>query len=298
MRMTFDSANRETQASLERAADRLMQLNRQVATGRRLNTASDDPSGAATAVTERSQIMAIEQFVRAADALNARLAVADDVLGVVVDRVSAARVAVHASRSSTATASQREAYAREIESIRATLLGSFTTKVHGVYLFSGSESTTAPYTANPDGTVSAYQGDDTAVLVDIDRQVAVRSTFSADEIARGTDTDDVFTVLTDLAAAIRADDSTGMADGMAALDRAFDRAVAAQARVGTDMKAIEDHRGRLAALKDASTARVSKVEDANMAEAIAGLTQADTAYRAALGAAGMARQLSLMDFLR
>jgi flagellin-like hook-associated protein FlgL len=40
------------------------------------------------------------------------------------------------------------------------------------------------------------------------------------------------------------------------------------------------------------------VEDANVAEAIARLTSADNAYRAALGAVSSAERQSLLDYLR
>jgi flagellin-like hook-associated protein FlgL len=42
---------------------------------------------------------------------------------------------------------------------------------------------------------------------------------------------------------------------------------------------------------------VAKVEDTNMAEAIAGLNQADAAYRASLGVAAQLPRRSLMDYL-
>ena len=54
---------------------------------------------------------------------------------------------------------------------------------------------------------------------------------------------------------------------------------------------------RLQDTKLASTERLSRLEDADMAEAIAGMTRADAAYRAALGAVGTAARVSLLDYL-
>jgi flagellin-like hook-associated protein FlgL len=46
-----------------------------------------------------------------------------------------------------------------------------------------------------------------------------------------------------------------------------------------------------------STARVAALEEANMAEAISGLQQGETAYNAALGAAARTTRRSLFDYL-
>jgi flagellin-like hook-associated protein FlgL len=63
------------------------------------------------------------------------------------------------------------------------------------------------------------------------------------------------------------------------------------------LRAIEDHSLRLEAAGRASTERVASLEEANMAEAISGLQQAETAYNAALGAAARTTRRSLFDFL-
>jgi len=55
--------------------------------------------------------------------------------------------------------------------------------------------------------------------------------------------------------------------------------------------------GRVSALKRASETRVAELEGANLAEAISGMNQAETAYRAALGAIGTRGRVSLMDYL-
>ena len=64
------------------------------------------------------------------------------------------------------------------------------------------------------------------------------------------------------------------------------------------IKAYFDKKARLAALKLASEKRRSGIEDANLAEAIAKMNQADTSYRAALGAVSSAERLSLLDYLK
>jgi flagellar hook-associated protein 3 FlgL len=84
---------------------------------------------------------------------------------------------------------------------------------------------------------------------------------------------------------------------MDALKRAFDRAVSTQSKVGTDENAVADEESRLDAMRRAAAARLSSEEDTNMAAAITGLSAADTAHKAALGAAATINKLSLLDYL-
>ena len=90
----------------------------------------------------------------------------------------------------------------------------------------------------------------------------------------------------------------GIDAGMAALGQAFDRVTNAQTRVGLDLAGLSEGRGRLDSLRRASDVRRSDAEDANLAEAISSMKQADAAHEAALTALATAGRLSLMDYLK
>jgi flagellar hook-associated protein 3 FlgL len=119
-----------------------------------------------------------------------------------------------------------------------------------------------------------------------------------ESIARGSDAADLFTELDALIAAVQAGDDAGMSSGMAALDRAFQRTVRAQSLVGADQKSVADEQRRIGDLRLASLKRVSKNEDANLAEAITTMAASQTSYEAALQAVGAASRASLLDYLR
>jgi flagellar hook-associated protein 3 FlgL len=212
--------------------------------------------------------------------------------------MTAARSSASGALGSQTTVSQREAIATEIESHRDAILDSFSSKFRGSYLFAGADSDTVPYEMLPSGSVSAYQGSATSVAVDIDRVRSVEVGLNGDTIARGTDIDDVFVELENLIDAVRAGDSAGVNSGLEALERAFDRANMAQSRVGADLQAIDATREGLETQRRASAARQAEARDANLPEAITAMAEADTAYRAALGATANVTRVSLMDYLR
>jgi flagellar hook-associated protein 3 FlgL len=298
MRISFQTGFRHALADIERTSEELARRQREVSSGLRLQAPSDDPTAAVGAVSENAALGAIDRYVRAADSVGARLTVVDTVLGDIVEKLTQAQAVATGGLGDTPTTAQREAAARELAGIRDALFGDFNTNFRGVYVFSGTASTTPTFQRNPDQTVGGYQGNASTIAVDIDRTSAVQVTFDGNSIARGGEARTVFEVLETLRADILAGDTPAIEAGIADLKKAFDRAVRAQTQVGTDQKALEDQRLRLSDEKLGAKDRLSKLTEANMAEAISAMARAETGYKAALGATATITRVSLMDYLR
>ena len=297
MRVTFATPFRNGVADINRAAEALVERQREVSSGRRVHAASDDPTAAPAILAERAELRALDQYVRATDSVESRLSVVDSTLTHVIETLTAAQTTVAAASNSGLTPQQRQAFSLELRSLRDTVLADLNTQYQGQYIFSGARTATSPY-AEVAGVVQAYAGDTTEVAVDIDRGRAAVVTFDGDSLVRGGDAEGLFEVFDALAQAAASGDLAGLGQGMAALERAFDRFTAAQSRVGAGLSGLEDHRQRLDDLARASDARRSSLEDANLAESIIGMQQADAAHQAAVGAVSQATRLSLFDFLR
>jgi flagellar hook-associated protein 3 FlgL len=298
MRVTFNAQNRNSTAGLEGAATRLLEFQRQVSTGKRIEKPSDDPSGTLGSIAEHAETASIDQYARATDSVASRLSVVDTVLSDLITQIERGQVSALSARGTTKTQVQRDAAATDLEGIRDTIFGDINTSFNGTYVFSGSASTVAPYTRAGSGPVSAYAGSASEMVVDIDQQRAVKIAFDGQLVTQGTDAQDIFTEFDNLIAAVRAGDDAGIDAGMQALQRMFNRVSTAQGRVGADMRTIDEQKLRLSELRRASVKRLSSLEDTNMAEAITGMAQADAAYRAALGAVNSVTRMSLMDYLR
>ena len=298
MRVTFNAQNRNSTAGLEDAASRLLEFQRQVSTGKRIEKPSDDPSATLGSIGEHTEMAAIDQYARATDTIASRLSVVDTVLSDLIVQIERAQVASASARGSSKTPVQREAAAVDLEGIRDTIFSDMNTAFNGTFVFSGSASTVAPYTQAGSGPVSAYAGSTSEMVVDIDQQRAVKIAFNGQIVTQGTDPQDIFVEFDTLIAAVRAGDTAGIDAGMQALQRMFDRVSTAQGRVGADLRTIDEQKLRLSELRRSSVRRLSSLEDTNMAEAISGMAQADAAYRAALGAVNSVTRMSLMDYLR
>jgi flagellar hook-associated protein 3 FlgL len=297
MRVTFTQSYRNTTADINQAAERLALAQAQVSSGRRISKPSDDPAGASSAIASHAALGVIDAYTRTADSATSRMTVADSMLSDIIDKITAAQTTAIGARGSEMSQGQRDAAAAALQGVSDALFGDFNAKFQGAYLFSGSKSTTAPY-ATSGGTVSAYQGNATGVAVDLGQGRTAQMTFDGSSIAQGADATDIFTVLSSLITAARSGDNTGIGAGIDALDRALDRATLAQTQVGTSFTALDDVRSRATSDRLDVKAQLSTTEDANMAEAITTMSQADTAYRAALAAFGRIGSFSLMDYLK
>jgi flagellar hook-associated protein 3 FlgL len=297
MRITFQTSYRNSLADINQTLEDLAKAQRQVSSGKRLELASDDPAAAAGAVTEHGEVGTLDQYLRSADTAASRLSALDTVLGDVISQLTQARAVATGGLGTSANQATRESIANELQGIKDALLSDFTTTFHGTYLLSGTNQTVAPYTRNPDGSISAYAGNAQGMRIDVDRQTSLQVTYDGSAVAQGAAAQSVFDTLDDLVASIRAGDTPAVQAGIDELKAAFDRATLAQTRVGNDEAALEDQKTRLGELRRASLRRLSAHEDVNMAEAISNATAADTAHRAALAAVSKIANISLLDYL-
>lgn len=297
MRILFNTAFEEGSRSIARAAEEVAAAQHQVSSGRRVAALNEDPLGAASAITQHSTVDRLDAYGSAADAASYRLGLVDSVLSDLVNQIQAAQTTALSAQGSPKAQAQRDAAANELLAIRDAILSDVKTQFQGTYLFSGSKVTTAPFVKIGSG-ISAYQGDASPTSVDVAAGRSVQSTFDGGQILQGSDPQHVLDVLTNLAAAVSAGDSTAISTGLDVLTRAFDRATRAQAQVGNGLRALDDNRTQLTAARIQAVTALSKIEDADLAQASARLVQAETAYRAALGAMAMQGRLSLMDYLK
>jgi flagellar hook-associated protein 3 FlgL len=297
MRVTFNAIFREAASGIGAASERLLEFQRQAASGRRIQKPSDDPSGAAMAVGGRADLATFDRYARTAESAFARLTVVDSVLSDVLDQLTVARTAILSALGTTAGVPQRQAAAQALAGVREALFSDLNASFQGVYLFGGAHATAPPYQKGTDGAILPYQGSTREVAVDIDETREVVVAFDGDAIARGTSAEDVFTILDTLIAAATAGDTDALRQGEIALAEVFERVSAAQSRVGAAMQTVDEQKLRLGQAKLALGSRLAALEDANMADVLSGMAQAEAAYRAALGAASRAMQVSLLDYL-
>jgi flagellar hook-associated protein 3 FlgL len=237
--------------------------------------------------------------MEAANSVTSRLTVIDTALSDIVETVTQARSTALSARGTGRTPLEREAAAQALIGLRDQVFDALNTQFRGVYVFAGTASSTAPYSRDAGGNiVGTYNGTADENQLDVDMGRSVKVTYNGESLAKGSATDDIFTVFDDLIAEVRSGSSDGIGNGEQALKGAFERISTVQTAVGTQMQGIEQHKVRLGEVKLLAQTQLDSAENVDLAAAITGMTQAEAAYRAALGAASKTNSVSLMDFVR
>ena len=132
----------------------------QVTTGKRINVASDDPTGAAQALSLNHILASNAQYTSNIDAANTRLTTEGGALDSVTSLLDRARTLALNGINGSLAPSDRQNMATELTQIRDQLVQlANTTDTNGAALFAGTSTTTAPFTKNADGSV-IYNGND------------------------------------------------------------------------------------------------------------------------------------------
>jgi flagellar hook-associated protein 3 FlgL len=290
--MTTRTMLRDLNLSLGRLQDRQADLS----TGRVIRKVSDDPTAAVDAMAIRNELRRADQRSRSLDDAQAWLQTADTALVSGLDMLARVKeLAVRASNTGVGDPTTRSAIAAEIAGLRDELLAVANTTYLDRPVFNGTAVGSAYDTAT-----GAYLGNAAMVLREVAPGTVIAANLTGEQVfgtQSGVD-GDLFAVLDRLGTAIQANDGAAIGLEHARLDSATQRLAAAAAEIGTRASRIDNLRTRAAVDEAALRERLSSLEDADLAEALLNVRSSESAYNAALQAAGKVLPASLLDYLR
>lgn len=297
-RITPLSTTASMLADLNAGRRALDEVQRRVASGKRLQQVSDSPAEAVTSLDHRSRLRRSEQLGRNAAVATRWLNEADRALSTAVDRLNAARTALVQATSGANDQTSRLALANQIRALRESLLETANTSIAGRPILGGTSASPAAYA--PDGT---YQGDTGTVSLPISAGVTMTVAATGPQVfgtANATDpaNGDVFQQLDALATAVQNGDIAAIQAGLGQIDAATTRVQSVQVQLGSRSAQLSDLRAAAAASDQELTSAISDIEDTDLAEATIQLKSREVAYQASLQVTARVIQLSLMDFLR
>ncbi|MCB1747395.1 MAG: flagellar hook-associated protein FlgL [Gammaproteobacteria bacterium] len=156
-------------------------IQRQVATGKRITQPGDDPVAAATVLQINERLQAVDQYERNGVIAEQRLTQVDDVFGGVSHVLQRTRELLIQGRSEALGASDRRAVAAEIREQLDVLVDLGNTRnASGEYVFAGAAVTTRPFTRDALGNVS-YNGDQTVRRIQVSETRQVEESFTGEE---------------------------------------------------------------------------------------------------------------------
>ncbi len=288
--------------SVRRLSTRMAEYERaqsKLATGKEIRKPSEDPSKANRGLSLRASREARVQEQRNAEDAKTWLNTTDGALQSAMDRLQRARQ-LTVQGANPGAQGEKDAIAREIETIRSELVGIANTKVRGQHVFAGyTDGPAVEATDDGDGNWTfTTRGDaEHAITRRVGDSDKVRINTTAAE-AFGDAEDSVFSVLTGLEGALRAGDTNAVSATLSALDASMERLGGELARIGANTNWVDSALQRSEDSLFVIQQELAEVEDADYAEAVMDLQMQDMALQATLQALGRALPQSLAAFLR
>jgi flagellar hook-associated protein 3 FlgL len=190
--------------------------------------------------------------------------------------------------NATTGSDQRASAAESVQNMLDEIVSLANTDVAGNFIFAGSKTDTIPFAQ--DGT---YNGDNNPFSIKISRNSTVEIGNDGQAVF-GT----VFNTLVDLKTALQSNDVGGIQNAMDNLDGHFDDISTKISDVGSKTNRMEIKGNIYQNLNFSNTERLSRIEDADIAEAIMNVKAAELTYQAALASSSKVMTLTLMDYLK
>jgi len=274
--------------NLSNCTQGLNQANEIVSSGKRINNLSDDPVGLTQALNVKSAISNLEQMQRNISFGNSWLASSESALTHVQDVISEAKTLCIQMANASIDSVQRVSAAGTVQNLFDEIISLANTNIAGSYIFSGSKTDTTPF--SEDGT---YNGNSNAFTVKIGKYATVQV---------GSDGGAIFgqilSTMGGLKASLAADDPEGIQDAMSELDSHFDDISGKISDVGSKINRMDIKEKIFEDIIFANTDRLSKIEDADLAEAIMELKARELAYQAALSSSAKLMTLTLVNYMK
>jgi len=288
MRVANKSVYDSVKYNLGSIYEELNKANEITTTGKRINNLSDDPVGLTQTLNIRSTLASIEQMGRNISHGNSWLTASESALTNVQNIITDTKALCVQMASGTIGSDQRASSAETVQNMLDEIISLANTDVAGNYIFAGSKTDTIPF--NQDGT---YNGNNNPFTIKISHNSAVE-VGSDGEAVFGT----VFDTLIDLKTALQSNDVGGIQDAIDKLDIHFDDISSKISDVGSKMNRMEIKDKIFQDLNFSNTERLSKIEDADIAEAVMNVKAAELTYQAALASSAKVMTLTLVDYLK
>lgn len=283
--------------------DQQTQLNKtevELATGKKVNTPSDDPSAAVSIMTLEESSSRLAQYQRNASQAQGRLEQEEVALEGMNNLLQRVRELVVQGNNASMDLENRQAIAHEVGRHLETYVQLANSRdANGEYIFAGYRTDSQPLTTDGLGNFT-YNGDDgqRSLQIGDSREVVIGdpgSQIFENIPANAGGTTDIGSILYDVVANYQVGnpDDNALAD----LDEAIGNILDTRARVGARVKAIEDQVASNESL-ELSVAQVkSSLEDLDYAETISKFNQQLLSLQASQQSFLRIQGLSLFNFL-
>ena len=180
MRLSTAGMHRSNINSILEQQTRMARTQTQVTTGKKFQTASEDPIGAVRVAGLERKLADNAQYGRNSDIIKSRLSSEEQTLADITSVLQSARDSTLAGANATLGQAERKMIANQVrQNLSALMEMANRQDGNGEYLFAGTSTATRPFAQGASGVI--YQGDQTT------RQIRISSTQSLTDVHAGVD---------------------------------------------------------------------------------------------------------------
>jgi flagellar hook-associated protein 3 FlgL len=300
-RITTQMTTASVLSSINNVQDQLATTQEQLSTGLSINQPSDNPYGASLAIQLKNDMQGLSNYNSSINDGTAWSSAADTSLQNVMSSLQRVQELTVQASNGTESSTDLSSTADEVDQLADAIKQEANTQYNGQYIFSGTASSTQPYS---NSTGDTFQGNTAAVT----RQIGPGSTLQVNVdissvLGSGTSANDgkLLDTLRSISADLRSGNSAAVADlstnQLTNLQSSLSSLTQVQANVGATQNRLTLAGDRITGLQNNDTQALSNDEDVNMAQAMTTFSNEQTAFTAALKAGANIVQSSLMDFL-
>jgi flagellar hook-associated protein 3 FlgL len=277
----------------------------QIASGNRIEKASDDPVAWARLSQLKDQQDGLAQYERNALSLESRLLSTDQMLDSIGSLLqNASELAVQAS-DGTLNQTDREVLAGQVDALLEQLVSRANSPSDGGgYQLGGVQSESEPFsvTRNADGLIDsvAYDGGNASAMVEVAAGDALPNQLVGGGASNGvliSSSSDAFAPLIEMRDRLLAGENLAETTLQTQVDAAAEKVIVGRASVGAyleHLSFVDEIRGsQEVSLKE----NISALEGIDIAQAVSELTEKQTAYQAALAMATKTVNMSLLNYI-
>ena len=277
----------------------------QLASGLRVNQASDAPQAVGDIFQARSDLAGYTQTIQNLNLIKAQVDTGDQSVQTAVQLLQNAVSLGTQGASTVTTQSQRNNLASQVKSIIGQLVGLTSTQVNGIYIFSGDASSTAPYqvnTASPTGvdrlvTAAATQQASDPTGITFQTGMTAQDLFDKRDAMDNPAPENAFAALNNLQLALQAGDTTAIADAVGSINTASTWVNQQLSFYGAAQNRISAAIDLAQKFQVQTQTNLSNLQDTDVAGTAVRVTQLTTALNAAMAAQAKRPTSTLFDYL-
>lgn len=295
MRITDNANIRLMTESISGLRDREGTYYRQMSSGKRVEKPSDAPVDAHRIALFRQDVDQLNRYQGSVETVRPWLQQYDSVLNQVNNLMSSA-FQLGSQADNTTMLAEREVIVTRLETIQENLVSLGNSKIGPDFIFSGTDTTTQPFTQDPvTGNVS-YNGNSQFSTVDLSFDNPYQKNLPGDRVFMGASGGaDVYGAIGALIASVST--GTGIEAALMQVSTATDRLAPIRVENGARLGDLQSISFGIQDRITELTKSISELEDVDMVELISGLNLTETSLQALFSSVSKIGKNSLFNYI-